>query len=67
MTKKPIIPEAPTAQALSGHPADFSDPESQRVLSAAASAVARELGRQAAREHFAEVLARSTKVKPEQP
>ena len=67
MTKKPIIPEAPTAQALSYPPADFSDRESQRVLSAAASAVARELGRQAAREHFAEVLARNTKVKREQP
>jgi hypothetical protein len=52
MTKKPIIFEAPTAQTLSCRPADFSDPESQRVLSAAASAVARELGRQAAREHF---------------
>ena len=33
--------------------ADFSDPESQRVLAAAALAVARELGRQAAREFFA--------------
>ena len=36
--------------------ADFTDPESQRVLSAAARAVARELGRQAAREHFAALL-----------
>jgi hypothetical protein len=36
--------------------ADFSDPESQRVLAAAAAAVARELGRQAAREYFAELL-----------
>jgi hypothetical protein len=35
---------------------DFSDPESQRVLSAAAVALARELGRQAAREYFASVV-----------
>jgi len=33
-------------------PADFSDPESQRVFDAAARAVAFELGRQAAREMF---------------
>jgi hypothetical protein len=37
-------------------PADFSDHESQRVLAAAACAVARELGREAAREHFAAVI-----------
>jgi hypothetical protein len=37
-------------------PVDFSDPESQRVLTAAARAVARELGREAAREYFAELL-----------
>jgi hypothetical protein len=35
---------------------DFTDPESQRALSGAARAVARELGRQAAREHFAALL-----------
>jgi hypothetical protein len=35
---------------------DFTDPESQRALSVAARAVARELGRQAAREHFAALL-----------
>ena len=35
--------------------ADFSDPESQRVLAAAARSVAAELGRQAARELFAKV------------
>jgi hypothetical protein len=35
-------------------PADFADRESQRVLSAAARAVAHELGRAAAREWFAE-------------
>ena len=40
----------------SGPLADFSDPESQRVLAAAAGAVARELGRQAAREYFAELI-----------
>jgi hypothetical protein len=38
------------------YPTDFSDRESQRVLAAAARAVARELGRQAAREYFAEVI-----------
>jgi len=38
------------------HPADFSDVESQRVLAAAACAVARVLGREAAREHFAELI-----------
>lgn len=37
-------------------PADFSDFESQRVLTAAARAVARELGREAAREYFAELI-----------
>ena len=42
-------------------PADFSDSESQRVLAAAALTVARELGRQAAREYFAELIGR-TKV-----
>lgn len=35
---------------------DFNDRESQRVLVAAASAVARELGREAAREYFAELI-----------
>jgi hypothetical protein len=39
-----------------GQTADFSDPESQRVLAAAARALARELGRQAAREYFAELI-----------
>ena len=37
-------------------PADFSDRESLRVLAAAARAVARELGREAAREYFAELI-----------
>ena len=37
-------------------PVDFSDPESQRVLTAAARVVARELGREAAQEYFAELL-----------
>jgi hypothetical protein len=35
---------------------DFSDLESQRVLEAAATAVARELGREAARQCFAELI-----------
>jgi hypothetical protein len=37
-------------------PADFSDVESQRVLAAAASAVVFELGREAGREYFAELI-----------
>jgi hypothetical protein len=36
--------------------ADFSDAESQRVLTLAARAVARELGREAAREYFAQLI-----------
>jgi hypothetical protein len=35
---------------------DFGDCESQRVFAAAAQAVARELGREAAREYFAELI-----------
>lgn len=35
---------------------DFSDVESQRVLTLAACAVARELGREAAREYFTQVI-----------
>jgi hypothetical protein len=35
---------------------DFSDPGSQRVLAAAALDLARELGRQAAREYFATLI-----------
>jgi hypothetical protein len=38
--------------------ADFSDVESQRALSVAASVVARELGRQAARECFAAAMSK---------
>ena len=44
------------AVALDLDPVDFSDPESQCVLAAAARAVARELGREAAREYFAELI-----------
>lgn len=40
-------------------PTDFSDPESQRVLTVAARAVARELGREAAREYVAELIRKS--------
>ena len=35
---------------------DFGDTESQRVLRAAAGAVAREIGRRAAREYFDELI-----------
>ncbi len=37
---------------------DFSDQDSQRVLTTAARAVACELGREAAREYFAELIRR---------
>jgi hypothetical protein len=37
-------------------PLDFSDPESQRVLAEVARVVSRELGREAAREYFAELI-----------
>jgi hypothetical protein len=44
---------------------DFSDPESQRVLEAAADAVAYELGLEAGREYFTELLAAQRKGGPE--
>jgi hypothetical protein len=44
----------PHLEATLAAPTDFSSAESQRVLTAAACAVARELGRAAARERFAE-------------
>jgi hypothetical protein len=47
------VPASLKLVEATNQPADFTDPESQRALSAAARAVARELGRQAAREHFA--------------
>lgn len=56
--KSPILPFVPATcrqRADVSEPAgDFSDPESQRALATAARAVARELGRQAAREYFAQ-------------
>ena len=45
-------------EAKSLVPADFGDVESLRVLTTAARAVARELGREAAREYFAELIGR---------
>ncbi len=45
-------------KAKSVQPVDFRDAESQRVLTAAACAVAHELGREAAREYFAELVRR---------
>ena len=42
--------------AKSIRPTDFSDVESQRVLTVAARAVARELGREAAHEYFAQLI-----------
>jgi hypothetical protein len=57
MTKRPK-----TAANAVTPPADFSDPESQRVLAAAARAVAVQLGRQAAREYFAEQLAAHRRI-----
>jgi hypothetical protein len=50
--RRPLtLVETPSVQ-----PADFSDLESQRVLAAAARAVARELGREAAREYVAKLI-----------
>lgn len=43
-------------EKMSAKPTDFSDVESQRVLNAAAAAVAFELGREAGREYFAELI-----------
>jgi len=40
---------------------DFSDPESQRVLTVAARALARALGRQAGREWFDRLVAQRDK------
>lgn len=59
---RPASPSASISRAVAPHvdPVDFSDLESQRVLAVAARAVARELGRQAAREYFAELI--STKA-----
>jgi hypothetical protein len=62
--KSPIVPFVPSPKRSSGDlsaapavpPVDFSDRESQRVLSVAAKAVARELGRQVAREYFADLI-----------
>jgi hypothetical protein len=62
--KSPIVPFVPLPKRSNGDlsaapaasPADFSDHESQRVLAVAARAVARELGREAAREYFAELI-----------
>lgn len=54
----PVPPEPPRREADVREPRDFSDPESQRVLDAAADALVGELARQAAREHFAAVRER---------
>lgn len=58
--KSPIVPFPPARRRqradVSEPGADFTDPESQRVLAAAAQTVARELGREAAREYFAELI-----------
>lgn len=51
----PSIVSPPITKPIA-NPVDFSDPESQRVLTVAARAVARELGREAAREYFDELV-----------
>ena len=50
--RRPLI----LVETKSTQPVDFTDLESRRVLAAAAHAVARELGREAAREYFAELI-----------
>ena len=59
---KPVQPPSEPLEAEPNSLADFTDAESQRVLTAAARAVARELGREAAREHFADLLGRTRAV-----
>ena len=56
-SKPPIVPFASAkrrrdADVSETTGADFNDPESQRALVAAVGVVARELGRQAARDYF---------------
>ena len=58
LTRSPRRPVR-IVDAMSVRPGDFSDRESQRVLIAAARAVAHALGREAAREYFAELIGRS--------
>ena len=48
------MPQGSKSKTTTPDKSDFSDAESQRVLTLAACAVARELGRQAAREYVAE-------------
>lgn len=48
----PANPPCRQEEADVHRPGDFTDPESERVLDAAARAVARELGRQFARELY---------------
>ena len=52
---QPIVDPSPGTATVTAA-GDFSDRESQRVLTAAAHAVAHELGREAAREYFAELI-----------
>jgi hypothetical protein len=51
-------PRQPEDADVRNKPADFSDPESQRVLDAAARQLARELGRQAAQELWEQAVRR---------
>jgi hypothetical protein len=57
--RPPKRPRHDVSDTPAVHATDFSDGESQRVLAAAARVVARELGRQAAREYFAELIGKS--------
>jgi hypothetical protein len=57
--RPPERPSLDVSDTPAVHATDFSDGESQRVLAVAACAVARELGRQAAREYFAELVGKS--------
>ena len=56
---KPVQPLSESLEIEANRLTDFSDAESQRVLTAASRAVARELGREAAREYFAKLIGRS--------
>ncbi|MDP2318236.1 MAG: hypothetical protein Q8O42_02700 [Acidobacteriota bacterium] len=55
-----VQPLSEPSDAKPNGSADFGDAESQRVLTTAARAVARELEREAAREHFAKLIGKSS-------
>jgi hypothetical protein len=51
-TRPRLVSDVPPAPPIPSPPADFSDPESQRVLDAIATALVRGLAVQAARDYM---------------